>query len=87
MKINKEFVLREIAGDYVLVPIGKTAGEYNGLFPLTETAADIWKMLPDVQTRDEITEKLLEDYDVDRATLENDIDEFLDKLREFGIVD
>ena len=28
MKLEKEFVLREIAGDYVIIPVGKTVIEY-----------------------------------------------------------
>ena len=31
MKISKEFILREIAGEYILVPVGKTALTFNGL--------------------------------------------------------
>lgn len=87
MVIKKEFVLRDIAGDYVLVPIGKAANEFQGLFPLSESGAKIWNMLPDAENEDIIIDNLLKEYDVDRETLKNDVTEFLNTLREFKIID
>ena len=87
MKINFEFVIREIAGEYVLVPIGKTTAEFNGLFPLTETGAFIWNLLPDAENEDYIVNKLLEEYEIDRETVQTDVTQFLNKLREFRIID
>lgn len=87
MKLNYEFVHREIMGEHVLVPIGKTSTEYNGLFPLTETAARIWELIPEAENEEYIVNKLLEEYEIDRETLETDVMEFLNKLREFRIID
>ena len=36
MKIKKELIKREIAGDTILVPVGKTVYDANGLFVLNE---------------------------------------------------
>ena len=36
MKVQKEFVLREIAGDYVIIPTGKTVLSFNGLITVNE---------------------------------------------------
>ncbi len=87
MLIKKEFVLREIAGDFVLVPIGKTSGEFKGLFPITETGAFIWNLLPEADSEEFIIEKFLEEYDVDRETVTADVSVFLGNLRKFGIID
>ena len=87
MKINFEFVHREIMGDHVLVPVGKTSTVFNGLFPLTDTAAFIWKLLPEATDEDFIVNKLLGEYEVDRETAERDVSVFLTKLREFRIID
>ena len=87
MKINFELVHREIAGDHVLVPVGKTSSMFKGLFPLTETGAFIWNLLPEAENEDYIVNKLLEEYDADRETVQNDVTQFLTKLREFRIID
>ncbi len=86
MKLKLEFVLREIAGDLLLIPAGKTALDLNGMLTLNEVGADIWKLLPEVETEDEIVTRLLEDYEVDEATLRADVSEFLGMLRNLGIV-
>ena len=86
MKIKREFVLREIAGDILLVPAGKTALDLNGMVTLNEVGADIWKMLPEVKDADEITARLLEEYDASPEKIKTDVLGFLDKLRELGIV-
>ncbi|MBR5234519.1 MAG: PqqD family protein [Clostridia bacterium] len=87
MQIKKEFVLREIAGDFVLVPVGKTGNEFKGLFPISETGAFIWNLLPEADSQDYIIEKLLSEYEVDRETVSADVSEFLSNLREYGIID
>ena len=86
MKLKLEFVLREIAGDLLLIPAGKTALDLNGMLTLNEVGAEIWKLLPEVETEDEIVARLLESYEVDEATLRADVSEFLDMLRKLGIV-
>lgn len=40
MKIVKEFILREIAGECVLVPTGATSQEFNGMITISDTAMD-----------------------------------------------
>lgn len=86
MKKKLDFVLREIAGDLLLVPTGKTALDLNGMLTLNEVGGEIWKMLDDVDSEEEIVDRLLEDYDVQREELQQDVREFLDRLRELGIL-
>ena len=60
MRIKKEFVLREIAGDYVIIPTGKTVLEINGLITVNEVGVSIWKMLQEEVTFDQIVQNILE---------------------------
>ena len=85
MKIQKEFVLREIAGDYVIIPTGKTVLTFNGLITVNEVGAELWKMLQSDVTFEDLTKGILEIYDVDEETAKEDIREFLDTL-EKGVV-
>lgn len=87
MQIKKEMILREVAGETILVPGADAVLDFNGLFIVTETGSFIWSLLPEVETEDEILEKMLKEYDVDKETAQQDIKEFLDKLRELGILD
>lgn len=80
MKIEKEFVLREIAGDYVIIPTGKTVLEFNGLATINEVGVFLWKLLQDEISEEELVNKLLEEYDVDEETARTDVAEFIDVL-------
>lgn len=53
MEIKKELIKRDIAGDTVLVPVGKTVMENNGLFILNELGAFIWDMLPELGSEED----------------------------------
>ncbi len=87
MKINKAMTLRTVAGENILVPNANVVLDLNGLFIVTETGAFIWQVLPDAQNQEEIVDKLLEEYEIDRETAEKDVAEFLEKLKSFGIID
>lgn len=87
MKIQKEFVLREIAGDYVIIPTGKTVLTFNGLITVNEVGAELWKMLQSDVTFEDLTKGILEIYDVDEETAKEDIREFLDTLEKGGVLD
>ena len=52
MNVNLDFVLREIAGETLLVPAGKTALDLNGMLTLNETGAALWRMLPEAADDD-----------------------------------
>ena len=84
MEIKKELIKRDIAGDTVLVPVGKTVMENNGLFILNELGAFIWDMLPELGSEEEA---VLREYDIDEDTARSDTAEFFEKLRGFGILD
>ena len=45
MKIKEGFVLRQVADQWMAVPIGSMAEKVHGLIALNETGADIWKIL------------------------------------------
>ena len=86
MKIKRDFILREIAGDILLVPAGKTALDLNGMLTLNEVGAEIWKMLPEVEFEEEIVQRLLQEYDAEPAQVREDVSEFMSQLRKLEIV-
>ncbi len=86
MKIKRDFILREIAGDILLVPAGKTALDLNGMLTLNEVGAEIWKMLPEVESEEEIVQRLLQEYDAEPAQVREDVSEFMSQLRKLEIV-
>ena len=86
MKIKKELVKRTIAGDTILVPVGKTVYETNGLFILNGVGSFLWDILPQAVTEEELLQAVLERYDVSAEQAQRDIRVFLDKLTEMNIL-
>lgn len=86
MKIKKELVKRTIAGDTILVPVGKTVYESNGLFILNGVGAFLWDILPEAESEEELLQAVLERYDVQPEQAARDIRTFLDKLMQMNIL-
>jgi hypothetical protein len=87
MKIDKSFILREIAGDYVIVPTGETALQFNGLITVNEVGAFLWEKLQEEITEQELVEAVLAEYEVDADTAQKDVSEFLDYLVKGSILE
>lgn len=87
MRIKKELIMREIAGDIILVPVGKTVMENNGLFLLNEVSGDIWKLINQGKSQEEIIEAMIEMYDADPNAIRADTKEFLEILVQKDILE
>ncbi len=85
MKINYEFVKREIAGDSFLVPIGAAASVFEGIITLNELGSFIFDHLADCPSPEAMAEAITEVYDTDPGTALRDVNEFFASLRECGI--
>lgn len=86
MRIEKDFILREIAGDYIIIPTGRTVLDFNGLITVNEVGVTLWKMLQEEVTLETLVQGVLAEYDVEEDVAREDIQEFLDKLVEGGIL-
>lgn len=86
MKIAKELILREIAGEYILIPIGDTLSEFNGMINLSETGKFIWEHLETTANLRELLDLILAEYQVDEHTALQDTTEFITGLIKHGII-
>lgn len=87
MRIVKEFIMRTVAGETILVPTGATAEEFNGMLTLTETAKVIWENLEKVDSLDEMVHVLTEQYEVDEETAKQDAVALISELLRIGFIE
>lgn len=87
MIIKKDFILRKIAGEDVVVPIGQNIINFNGVITLNETAAFLWKELKNDCSKDTLKIKMCQEYDVTEEKAQEDIDKFLAVLKEHHILE
>ncbi len=86
MKIKDGFILREVAGSYLVVAVGNAVKEFGGIVNLNETGAFLWRLLEKSSTEPEMVDALLNEYEVDRETAEKDVKAFVEKLTEAKLV-
>ena len=86
MNVRKEMIKREIAGEYFLIPVGRTVYDTNGLFALTEVGAFLWDRLPEARDAEALVQAVLAEYEVDADTAAADITAFLEKLHKLEIL-
>lgn len=87
MKIKSGFAKRAIVDSNVVVPVGKTAAEFNGMITLNDSAAFFWDCFQEDTTIDEVVAKVTEQYDVNKEKAREDIEKFVDMLRENNLLD
>ena len=80
MKLKNGFVLREVAGETVVVPVEADLN-FNGMITLNEAAKVLWGVLENETTAEELVDAILAEFDVDRATAQGDVDAFIQKLK------
>lgn len=82
MKIKPGFILRQLAGENVVVPVGAAGESFNGMIRLNETGVLLWRELSQGAEKEALAEKLLETYGgVTREQALADVGEFLDSIR------
>ena len=87
MKIKNNFLLKKIAGSYVVVPVRTRAVDFSGIIKLSESGAFLWKLLEKGAEREELVAGLLGEYEVDEATASADVDRFIEKLRKADLLE
>ena len=86
MKLTENFILRTIAGEDMLIPLGETSAALSGIVTLNGTAAVIWKALTEDCTKAHAIDAVLRTYEIDTDTARNDVDAFWDRLVALGLI-
>ncbi len=85
MKIREGFLLRQVAGQSVVLPCGEEM-DLNMMINLNDTGAFLWKHLQEETSEEALVAALLAEYDVDEATARVAVSGFVAKLEENGFL-
>jgi len=82
LKIKEGYVIKSLAGGYVVVTVGDAAKEFNGLIRMNETGAFLWNsILEGADSKEKLITAMLARYeDLDEATAKEDLEEFLNTV-------
>lgn len=84
---KKDCILREVAGEYILIPTGAAAVDLNGMITLSETAAFVWRLLERDQSFDTLLAAVLETYEVEEVRAAAELRQTLRALSGLGLLE
>lgn len=87
MKIKKGFVLREVAGQYMVIATGEASKNFHGMIKLNETGKDVWVGVQDGLNVDEIVKKMMNKYDgVEENVIRKDVIKVINVMKEHEFI-
>lgn len=89
MRLKDQLTLREVAGQYVIVPTGQRVREVTSIVYISSSAAYLWDYMTDHEfTREDLVDRIMEHYTgVTEAQAAADVDKFLEVLTDNNILD
>lgn len=85
MKLKDGFLLRQVAGQTVVLPTGGDL-DLNMMITLNDTGAFLWERLQHDTDEAALTAALLSEYDVDQDTAASCVTDFVKKLNDHGFL-
>jgi len=87
MKRKNDFMLQNVGGQSILVPLGAQVMDTNALITLNPTGLHVWELLAEERSVDELAAAVVEKFDVELDRAEVDVQVFLDEIRAMGLVE
>ncbi len=84
--VNEKFVLRKAKNEIVIGPLVDDVADMTNVITLNEVATDIIEKIDGVCTIEQIMMQLIEEYDVKKDILEEDISNFIIEAKNKGII-
>lgn len=85
MKLKEGFVLREVAGQTVVLPAGGDL-DLNMMITLNDTGKFLWMLLENETNEDNLVSALLKEYDVDKQTAQSAVSGFISNLNKHAFL-
>jgi hypothetical protein len=87
MKIKDGFIMKDVAGSKVVLPLGERQFDVNGIITFNDVGAEVFNMLDGTNSIEEIATKIAKDYDVSYEIVEADVNELIEKMRANGLIE
>ena len=86
MKIKNGYIMREVAGENVVIAVGEAARDFKGMIRLNPTGAFLWKLLESDTDETAMLAAMLDKYDIDEDTAKRDITAFISSVKGAGLI-
>lgn len=85
MKLKEGFMLKEVAGSYIVIPVGQI--DFTAMITVNETGAFLWERLMNHTTIEELCADMVREYDIDESTAKRDIEAFIKILSDNNLLE
>ena len=86
MKIKDGYILRQVAGNSIVIAVGEEALNFNGMITINGAGTFLWQKLSEGATEEELVEAMLSEYEIDAETAKQDIGDFIAKLKSADLI-
>lgn len=86
MKIKENFVLRQVAGTWSVLPLAEETVNLDGMLVLNDAGAVLWKVLEQGCELNDLAKALTDAYVVDYDQALADAKEFVEKLKSINCI-
>jgi hypothetical protein len=87
MKRKADFMMQNVGGEDLLVPLGAQVMDLNGLITLNDTVAGAWELPAEERSLDELTAAVAERFDVAAEIARADVQTFVDEITRLGLLE
>lgn len=87
MKIKEGFLLRRVAGEHVVIPVGPACAIFNGIIKLNESSLPLWELLKRGAEEQKLADALQAEYGISAQQAAEDVSAFLASLRKAGCIE
>ena len=85
-KANPDFILREVAGEAVLVPVGEAGIFENSVISLNETCRFLWQLFQEPRTLEDVIAEARKEYSDPDGEMEQGIKDFIREYLKYGLL-
>ncbi len=86
MKVKSTYILKELGGEYVILPVGQDSINLGGVLKVNEVSAFLFKQLNRDISLEELCSALCNEYEVSREQAMSDILVYIDQLKKYGAI-
>lgn len=87
MKLTENYRLKNIAGEIVIIPIGKAAQCFNGLISTNTVSGFILENIEKCKKSEDMVKLVLETFEVTEDIAKKEVLQFLEDLKKAGMIE
>ncbi|MCH5170875.1 MAG: PqqD family protein [Oscillospiraceae bacterium] len=87
MKIKDGYILKNVAGENIVIATGEARLSFNGIITFNEVGAEVFTRLDGTRSIKQIVDEIALLYNAPKDVIEKDINKLIEKMRNHGLIE